>query len=171
MNSLGYQVPLDSPQGEKCLKNRPLWLHTCCLLSSHHAPLWRTRLHSLEDLHTGAAGRNPQAFSSPGSVTAPVPLLLTKQKLTTHANLGSCPLNSLQSMDIPFVPGRGAQLDAAFWTWSNECQMEWDNCLTSPPGCAPVSKGQLAGHHDTQNRLSWCRGSLPREREPGSPHP
>lgn len=51
------------------------------------------------------------------------------------------PLNSLQFINISFVPGREAQLDAVFWTWSNECQMEWDNCLTRPTGCAPVNVG------------------------------
>lgn len=159
--------------------------HTYCLLSSHHSPLWTTWLHSLENLHTGA-GRAPQAFSSPGSTTGTAPLLLTKQKLATQANLGSCPLNSLQFIDISFVPGRGAQLDAVFWTRSNECQMEWDNCLTSATGSAPVNTGhrlpyaQLAVHHDPQsllswaapqNRLCWCRGSVLTGSEPGSPHP
>lgn len=103
----------------------------------------------------------PQGFSSPGSTIGTAPLLfLTKQNLATQANLGSCPLNSLQFIDISFVPGRGAQLDAVFWTHPNECQMEWDNCLTSPTGCAPVNMGhrllhaQLAVHHDPQSLLS-----------------
>lgn len=128
-------------------------IHTCYLWSSHHTPLWRTWLHSLENLHIGA-GKVPQAFSSPGSTTGTAPLLLTKQKLITPANLGSCLLNSLQFINISLVPGKGAQLDAVFWTWSNKGHMEWDHYLTWPTGCAPWA--ELTGHHDPQSFLSWA---------------